>query len=56
MIPPLSRTPFTPHPQVMLSFSKFFVANKHARAFLFGYLVCLHLLVSGAMYTASHHC
>ena len=45
-----------PADRAMLSFSKFFVANKHARAFLFGYIVCLHLLVSTAMYVASHHC
>ena len=42
--------------KLMLNFSQFFLANRHARLFLFGYMVCLHLLVSGAMYAASHHC
>ncbi len=42
--------------KLMLNFSQFFLANRHARLFLFGYMVCLHLLVSGAMYAATHHC
>ena len=37
------------------SFSKFFLANRRARLFLFSYMVSLHLLVSGAMFWASHH-
>ena len=36
--------------------AKFIAANKLARYFLIGYVVCMHLLVSGAMYVASHHC
>ena len=36
-------------------FSKFFLANRRARLFLFSYMVCLHLLVSCAMFWASHH-
>ena len=42
--------------KLILNFSSFFLANRHARLFLFGYMICLHLLVSGAMYAASHHC
>ena len=44
-----------PAEKLMLSFSSFFLANRHARLFLFGYLVCLHLLVSGSMYALTHH-
>jgi hypothetical protein len=35
--------------KLMLNFSQFFLANRHARLFLFGYMVCLHLLVSGSV-------
>ena len=45
-----------PADRLVLSFSKFFVANQHARLFLLGYIVCMHLVVTGAMYVASHHC
>ena len=45
-----------PAEKVVLNFAKFVAANKHARYFLIGYIVCMHLLVSGAMYAASHHC
>jgi len=40
-----------PPERLMLNFS----TNRHARWLLFVYVVCLHLLVSGAMYLASHH-
>ena len=45
-----------PPEKLIYHFAHFFLANRHARFFLFGYMVCLHLLVSGAMYAASHHC
>ena len=45
-----------PAEKVVLNFAKFVAANKHARYFLIGYIICMHLLVSGAMYAASHHC
>uniref|UniRef100_A0A7S4B6G0 CASP C-terminal domain-containing protein n=2 Tax=Chrysotila carterae TaxID=13221 RepID=A0A7S4B6G0_CHRCT len=44
----------TPPEKLMLSFSSFFLSNRHARIFLFGYMVCLHLLVSGSMYSVTH--
>jgi len=40
-----------PPERLMLNVS----TNRHARWLLFVYFVCLHLLVSGAMYLASHH-
>ena len=46
----------TPADRLILSFAKVVVANKHARLFLVGYIVCMHLVTSGAMYVASHHC
>ena len=39
----------------VLNFSSFFLANRHARLFLFGYIVCLHLLVSCSTYLITHH-
>ena len=39
----------------MLNFSSFFLSNRHARLFLFGYIVCLHLLVSSTTYLITHH-
>ena len=45
-----------PAEKVALNFAKAVAANKHARLFLIGYIVCMHLLVSGAMFAASHHC
>ena len=49
-----------PPEKLILKVSHFLLASgrggRHARLFLVGYLVCLHLLVSGAMYVASHHC
>ena len=45
-----------PADRLILSFAKVVVANKHARLFLVGYIVCMHLVTSGAMYVASHHC
>ena len=45
-----------PAEKVVLNFAKFVAANKHARYFLVGYVVTMHLVVSGAMYVASHHC
>ena len=45
-----------PAEKAMLNFAKFAAANKHARLGLLGYIICLHLLVWGAMYAASHHC
>lgn len=45
-----------PADKVVLNFAKFVAANKHARLGLLGYVVCLHLLVWGSMYAATHHC
>jgi len=44
-----------PAEKVMVHFGNFFLANKHARLFLLGYVVCLHLLVTGSMYAVTHH-
>ena len=41
--------------RLVLNFSSFFLANRHARLFLFGYIVCLHLLVSCTTYLITHH-
>ena len=41
--------------RLVLNFSSFFLANRHARLFLFGYILCLHLLVSCSTYLITHH-
>jgi len=45
----------TPAERLVLNFSSFFLSNRHARLFLFGYIVCLHLLVSSTTYLITHH-
>ena len=45
-----------PAEKLVMSFSSFFLANRRARLFLFGYILCLHLLTSvSIMEHARHH-
>lgn len=41
--------------RLMLTFSSFFLQHKHARLFLFGYMVCLHLLIWASVYSHMLH-
>ena len=44
-----------PAERLMLNFSSFFLANRQARLFLAGYIVCLHVLFSLMSYSLMHH-
>jgi|TARA_B100000513_G_scaffold187971_1_gene110731 hypothetical protein len=41
--------------KLMLNFSSFFLQNRHARIFLFGYMVCLHVLIWASIYSHMLH-
>ena len=44
----------SPPEKLVHAFASFFLADRHARLFLFGYMVCMHLLVTWVMYSVTH--